>query len=491
MTSPARLRAWLAARIQRVTLRRRIIAILLALLVISCAAVAAVTALLLHDFLLKRLDQQLATAGNRYSVALEHPDGGTVDDSRFSSVLGQPSGTLGARILSGQVTAIGVIGGGTEHAAPSASDRSVIAALTASSGPHSVHLPQLGEYRVVVARGRDGDLLVTGLPEKGVDETTRHLVLVELGVFAAAIVLAGVAGALSVRLSLRPLEQVVDTARRVSDLPLGSGAVSLPERVPNPAPGTEVGQVADAFNHMLSHVEAALAERHGSEERLRTFIADASHELRTPVAVIRSHADFAQRAGPGSVPAQTAQALQRITAESARMERLVDDLLLLARLDTGQDLVHEDVDLTRVVLDSVTDAQVTTPDHRWELALPEQPVTIRGDAHRLHQAVANLLTNASTHTPPETVVIVELSEQPTAWAVEIRVRDNGPGIAPHLVPHVLDRFVRGDNARSETSSNAGLGLSIAGAIVAAHGGTLTLTSEPGRTEFCIRLPAPA
>jgi two-component system, OmpR family, sensor kinase len=482
------LRTAFAARLQRVTLRRRLIAILLALLLVSCAVVAAATALLLHAYLLKRLDQQLATAGTRYSVALEHSGDGDLDDSGFSSVVGQPSGTLGARILSGKVTAIGIIGGGTEQPVPSASDRAAIAALGASNAARTVHFPQLGEYRVVVANGRDGDLLVTGLPERGLDETTQHLVLVELGVFAGAILITGVVGAISVRRSLRPLEQVAHMARRVSDLPLGSGAVSLPERVPNPAPETEIGQVADAVNHMLSHVEAALAQRHSSEERLRTFIADASHELRTPVAVIRSHADYAQRTNT-TLPPETDQALQRIGAEAARMGRLVDDLLLLARLDAGQELMHEDVDLTRVVLDTIVDAQLTGPEHRWELDLPEHPVTVRGDAHRLHQALANLLTNARTHTPPGTVVSVVVGEDASTGQVEIRVRDNGPGISPDVAPHVLKRFVRGDNARSKTSSSAGLGLSIVAAIVAAHGGTFGLTSEPGRTDFWIRLPA--
>lgn len=482
------MRATLAARLQRVTLRRRLIAILLGLLLVSCAVVAAATALLLHAYLLSKLDQQLASAGARYSIALEHTGDGDLADSGFASVLGQPSGTLGARILAGRVTAIGIIGGGTEHPVPSASDRAAIAALGASSSPRTVHLPRLGEYRVVVTHGRDGDLLVTGLPEHSLDDTTRHLVLVELTVFAGAILITGVTGALSIRRSLRPLEQVTHMARRVSDLPLGTGTVSMPDRVPNPAPETEVGQVADAVNHMLAHVEAALAQRHSSEERLRSFIADASHELRTPVAVIRSHADYAQRTNP-SLPPETDQALQRIGAEAARMGRLVDDLLLLARLDAGQELLDEEVDLTRIVLDTVADAQLTGPEHRWELDLPAQPVTGPGDAHRLHQALANLLTNASTHAPPGTTVKVELSEDVSPGKVEIRVRDNGPGISPEVAPHVLKRFVRGDDARSKISSSAGLGLSIVAAIVAAHGGTFGLTSEPGRTEFWIRLPA--
>ena len=482
------LRARLGIRLQHVTLRRRILAILLVLLLASCAVVVTVTAVLLHAFLLDKLDQQLAAAGDRYSIALEHSGGGDIDDARFSVVVGQASGTLGARTLAGAVTAIGVVGDGAEHRTPSATDRRVIAALTASSRPRTVRLPQLGEYRVLVTPGRDGDLLVAGLPEHGVDETTRHLVFVELSAFAAAILLTALAGTFSVRLSLRPLAEVVHTARRVSDLPLGSGAVSLPERVPNPAPETEVGQVADAFNHMLTHIEAALAERHSSEDRLRAFIADASHELRTPVAVIRSHADYAQTTHT-DLPDGVTQALQRITAESARMGRLVEDLLLLARLDAGQDLLHEDVDLTRVVLDAVTDAQIISPDHRWQLELPDQPITVSGDAHRLHQALANLLDNAITHTPAGTSVTIELCEQPRTDSVLLLVRDDGPGIAPTIQPRIFQRFLRGEVPRTGTSSGAGLGLSIVDAIIRAHAGTVTLDSQPRRNKFTIRLPA--
>ncbi len=173
------------------------------------------------------------------------------------------------------------------------------------------------------------------------------------------------------RLSLRPLDRVASTAQRVSELPLASGEVSLPERVANPGPGTEVGQVADAFNHMLEHVESALSERQASEDRLRHFVADASHELRTPVAVIGSHAEYALHTSP-DLPAPVRQALGRISAESGRMGHLVDDLLLLARLDAGAPPARDDVDLTRLVLDAVSDARVTAAEHHWQLDLPRR-----------------------------------------------------------------------------------------------------------------------
>lgn len=182
--------------------------------------------------------------------------------------------------------------------------------------------------------------------------------------------------------------------------------MALPPRAPGSDPRGEVGQVAAAFNRMLGHVEDALTKRHASEERLRSSAADASHELRTPVASVRGHAELALL-HPGPVPPKVTRALERIAAESARMGEMVDDLLL-ARLDAGRPLERGPVDLTRMVLDAVTDARAAGPGHRWALELPEEPVTVPGDAHRLHQAPANLLANARAHTPAGTKVTVSL-----------------------------------------------------------------------------------
>ena len=481
-------RVALRGRVSRLSLRSRLVAVLLTLLLISCAVVAVATSLALRSSLLDRLDQQLVAAGARYVASLENPSDADADDSQFASVVGQPSGTLGARTLHGTVTAIGVVGAGSENPAPSARDRAALAGLSVTGKPTTVRLPDLGKYRVIVAAGSAGDLLVTGLPQHEVDETVYRLAWIEGIVFVAALFVTGLAGAVCVRLSLRPLTRVAGTALRVSELPLGSGEVSLPERVPNLAPGTEVGQVADAFNHMLEHVESALGERQASEDRLRHFVADASHELRTPVAVIRSHAEYAQRAA-GALPEQVEQALLRIGSESDRMGHLVEDLLLLARLDSGRPLAAGDVDLSRLAIDAVSDARVAGADHRWQLELPDQPVIVRGDEDRLHQALANLLANARTHTPHGTTVTTEVREDVTAGIVDLRVRDTGPGVAPAILGHVFDRFVRADGARTHASGSTGLGLAIVDAIVRAHGGWIAVSSEPGWTEFTIRLPA--
>jgi two-component system OmpR family sensor kinase len=471
------------------SLRFQIVALLLTLLIVSSVAVAAVTAFALRGFLIQRLDQELTAAGDRFSLSLEHPNDHDADNANpFGTVQGQSAGTLGARVLNGLVTDAEVVPrnpGESGTAVVSAQDRQLLATLKPTSSPRTVDLPELGEYRITVTAGRDGDLLITGLPEHPVDDTIARLLLIEASVFAVALIVTGSVGAASVRFSLRPLRRVAATAREVSDLPLSTGTVSLPERVAVISPRTEAGQVAEAFNHMLEHVESALHERHASEDRLRQFVADASHELRTPVAVIRSHAEYAERAGGDGLAPPVVEALSRITAESDRMGHLVDNLLLLARLDSGRALEQVQVDVTRIVLDAVSDARVTGPDHVWRLDLPEDELDVAGDAHALHQVLANLLNNARTHTPAGTTILTTLRSVGAAGVV-ITVIDNGPGIRPDLLPRIFDRFVRADEARSSTDGS-GLGLAIAAAIVRAHEGTIDVDSRPGSTTFTVTL----
>jgi len=326
---------------------------------------------------------------------------------------------------------------------------------------------------------------VSGLPLATVSSTMRQVELTEIAVFSAALLLTGLIGTGWVRLSLRPLRRVTATAGEVTELPLASGRVDLPHRVPDADPRTEVGQLGAAFNRMLGHVESALARRHASEARLRSFAADASHELRTPLAAIRGYAELAQRY-QGTLPPEVEHALSRVASESARMSELVEDLLLLARLDAGRPLQSGPVDLSRLAIDATSDARVAGPGHRWQLELPDGPVQVRGDEQRLHQVLANLLSNARTHTPAGTTVTVALrSADGTA---ELTVSDDGPGIPPQLQPDIFERFVRGDSSRSRAVGSTGLGLSIVAAVIAAHHGTVAVSSEPGRTRFTITLP---
>lgn len=475
------------------TMRARLTAGLVVLLAVGCAAVGVAAVYELDGFLTGRLDQQLQDAGARFPASLEHSlakptdhDGDEHGDTRRQS-----TGTFGARLVGTDVTNAAVVPSGTGTAVRNvdltARDEAVLAAVPANGRAHTVRLSALGDYRVLATPGKDGDVLMTGLPTEPVDAAVHQLELVASLVSGVALVVAGVAGALWVRWSLRPLNRVAATATRVSELPLASGEVALPPRAPGADPRTEVGRVASAFNRMLGHVEDALTKRHASEERLRTFAADASHELRTPVASVRGHAELALL-HPGPVPPKVTRALERIAAESARMGEMVDDLLLLARLDAGRPLERLPVDLTHLVLDAVTDARAAGPGHRWVLELAEEPVTVPGDAHRLQQVLANLLANARAHTPVGTRVTVSL-EVEGAEAL-LKVRDDGPGVPEDVRPGVFERFTRADRRRADgAGSGAGLGLSIVAAVAEAHGGTVALESRPGATTFTVRLPA--
>ncbi|ATL32249.1 sensor histidine kinase [Streptomyces formicae] len=467
------------------TLRGQLTAGLVTLLALACLSVGISTALALRGFLMGRLDEQLTASGGRFAASLEHeakPDADNRPDTR-----GQADATFGARLVDGSVTRAAVVDDATDRPVRLASrDRRALAAIPTDGNGHSIGLSTLRGYRVMAFRGDDQDTLLTGLPLHPVEETVHRLEAVETVLFAAALLITGVAAALWVRISLRPLRRVTARAAEVAELPLASGEIAMPGPLPDNDPRTEVGQVGSALNHMFGHVEDALSRRHASEERLRHFAADASHELRTPVANIRGHAELALR-HHGPVAAEVRHALERIDGESRRMTRLVDDLLLLARLDAGRPLEHGPVDLTLLILNATDDARAAGPTHRWLLDLPEDPVTITGDAHRLQQAIGNLLANARTHTPPGTEVTITLTTG--GPDVFLSVSDNGPGIPEDLQPEVFGRFVRADHTRSRNTGSTGLGLAIVHAVTTAHAGTVSLTSRPGRTTFRMTLPA--
>jgi two-component system OmpR family sensor kinase len=341
----------------------------------------------------------------------------------------------------------------------------------------TVRLPGLGDYRVAVA-DLEGGQVVAGLPLDEVEDTVADLLRLELLATLVGIALAAVAAVVVVRRQLAPLREVAATAHRVAELPLASGEIEMAERVPAGLTDerTEIGQVGSALNAMLDHVESSLAQRHRSEQQVRQFVADASHELRTPLATIAGYTELARRR-----PETTGTALAKVETESARMTALVEDLLLLARLDSGRPLEREPVDLSRLLLEAVNDARVVDPDHQWRLSLPDAPLTVTGDAARLHQVVTNLLTNARKYTPDGSTVTV------TGTPSGFTVHDDGPGFSPELAPRAFERFVRGDVARTR-AGGAGLGLSLVEAIVAAHGGTVALASTPGDTTVTVTLP---
>jgi two-component system, OmpR family, sensor kinase len=467
-------------------------------LALVCVGITAVTELSLNRHLMRQLDGQLGGTSHRSALMYPEPNrpGWRHDHAfyprpgpgpRFLDAPGQPAGMVAAVVSGGTTVDAGYLTSIGSRAALSDKAQGQLAAIAGSRKPVTLDLDGLGRYRVVAAPSRrGGDVIVTGLSMSDVDATLLQMLVIFGVVTLIALAAATIAGIVIIRRALDPLRRVVQTARRVSNLPLDRGEVELPVRVPesDANPSTEVGQLGSALNRMLDHIAAALSARQASETRVRQFVADASHELRTPLAAIRGYTELTQRMGDDREA--VAHAMSRVASETERITRLVEDLLLLARLDSGRPLEREPVDLSRVAVDAVSDAHVAGPDHQWELDLPEEPVVVVGDAARLHQVLTNLLANARIHTAAGTVVTTRLSTEPT-YSV-LQVIDNGPGIPEALQSEVFERFARGDTSRSRKGGSTGLGLAIVSAVVKAHNGTITVDSAPGRTEFTVRLP---
>ncbi|MFF7010670.1 sensor histidine kinase [Streptomyces fimicarius] len=503
------------------TLRTRLVVSAVSLIAVVAAVIGSVTAIAFHSYMYGKLDDQLHSVAER----AERPPGPTpvpealreTGPLGFVGGGGQPLGTFGALVGDdGSVGASKVVEDSGLRAQESAKplteeQRRALeeAAPETGEGTTSVDLPGLGGYRVEAATTTDGHTVLVGIPSAEVSGALTTLIVVEVCVTAAGLLAASIAGTVLVGVALRPLRRVAATATRVSELPLHSGEVAPLERVPEAEadPRTEVGQVGAALNRMLGHVGSALAARQESETRVRQFVADASHELRTPLASIRGYAELTRRATGGREAPEpdpvTRHALGRIESEADRMTGLVEDLLLLARLDAGRPLSYGTTDLLPLVVDAVSDAQVADrpgagPDarHRWRLELPDAPVTVRADPDRIRQVLVNLLANARTHTPPGTTVTVSVRPPVRGGEpVTLAVRDDGPGIPAELLPHVFERFARGDASRTRgadgggATGSTGLGLAIVQAVVSAHGGRVRVESAPGRTVFVIELPA--
>ncbi|MEB3022069.1 sensor histidine kinase [[Mycobacterium] crassicus] len=478
------------------SLRARLLAGQIVLLTVACLGIGAVTELALYQYLVSQVDRQLHDSARRSARLHGQPPPPTWHRHHrprpgpgpdFLDAPGQPVGMVGVVIGEGPGVEAGYLStpGLRESLSPSATTE--LAEITTVDTPVTRRLDGVGRYRVVATPARNGGgTIVTGLPLAAVDATMVRVLLIFGLVTLVAVAAAATAGSVVIRRALTPLRRVAQTAGEVAGLPLDRGDATLPVRVaePDTNPRTEVGQLGAAVNRMLDHIAAALATRQASETRVRQFVADASHELRTPLTAIRGYTELAQRF-PDETEA-VAHALDRVQSESDRMTSLVEDLLLLARLDSGRPLEHEPVDLSRLAVDAVSDAHVGGPDHQWRLDLPDEPVTVPGDAARLHQVLTNLLTNARVHTGPGTVVTIRLGVD-GADAV-LSVTDDGPGIPEQFQPEIFQRFARGDTSRSRKGGSTGLGLAIAAAVVAAHHGTIGVTSVPGNTEFTVRLP---
>ncbi|MEO8529517.1 MAG: ATP-binding protein [Pseudolysinimonas sp.] len=481
---------------RRWSLSTRLVAGIVVLLAVLSVAIGAVTIAASRSQQVGRLDGLLIAASQRTSTAVGVGTGFGPGSSIIEILPGQGAGAVGLVIADGEVARSGYIGVTGQAVILSDAEIASLVTVPTDRQPVTVRLDSLGAYRVVATPVTFTDpatkvttdlVVVNGLSLAEADATTSSLLGIIGGVSLGAIAVAILLGSLVVQLALRPLNRVVDTATRVSELPLESGEVLLRERVPeaDTTASTEVGRVGAALNRLLGKVENSLAARHASEQKVRQFVADASHELRTPLASIRGYAELGLREAE-HLPPDLARSLARIESESKRMTSLVEDMLLLARLDAGRDLRAETVGLGALLVEAVSDAHVAGPDHRWDLELPPDDLEITGDPDRLRQAVANLLTNARVHTPAGTTVTATLEATPSGAA--ILVADDGPGIDSQLLPNLFERFSRGDDSRSRVAGSTGLGLAIVAAIIEAHGGTVTATSEPGITVFRIDLP---
>jgi len=465
----------------RTPLRTTLIVLLVALILLALLIVGISAILALHDYLLGGIDERLrqaASLASKFASAPQSDSGPRLPSdfvmvvmdgtghvvNTFASPLRQQSGSpdvmsLGGRVhdIAGQLLTVG------------------------SAGGDGV------DWRVLVVPSQDSpDTVFVAMNLGEVDATVNRLILLYCLVGGLVLVVFAILAWILVRRSLRSLSEVERTAEAIM-------AGDLSRRVPARHPRTEVGKVSVAVNSMLNRIESAFRERHASEararsseERMRRFVADASHELRTPLAAIRGFAELYRQGAADEVP----RIMRRIESESTRMGRLVQDLLLLARLDEERELQLGPVDLVDLALDGVHDARVLSPQRtvRIDIDCAGGPAVIRGDEHRVRQILTNLIGNALNHTPDSAAVTVRVRTDGSDFAV-LEVADTGPGLSEEDAARLFERFFRADPSRSRASGGSGLGLAIVAALAAAHGGQAEVDTAPGRgATFRIHLP---
>ena len=461
------------------SLRARLTLVAVALVAFGLVATELATYHYLSRSLIQRVDEQLAAAQVPAVGMFEH--GG--DFGGGPPGLSIPGGSYAQLIdASGKVVRSAPIGPSPEGVAPAAIPPGLPGSPGGPPGGSITYtgpapLGEHGDYRIRATAVTGGGTLIVAIPLTEVHATLRRLVGLETLIGIAVLIAVALLAGWLVRVGLRPLTGIGDTAGAIA-------AGDLTRRVEPADERTEVGRLGIALNTMLAHIEAAFEQRRRSEERLRRFVADASHELRTPLTSIRGYAELFRR-GAESRPEDLAKSMSNIESEASRMGVLVDDLLLLARLDQGRPLDREPVDLAVVASEAVESAAAIDPDRTIEL-VAQDPVRIVGDASRLRQVIDNLLDNARVHAPGSPVRI-EVSLQ--GEEALLRIADRGPGLDPEVEGRIFERFMRGDPSRSRGTGGVGLGLSIVQAIVAAHGGEVTASSgERGGTVFDVRLP---
>ncbi|MDT0482462.1 MULTISPECIES: sensor histidine kinase [Streptomyces] len=352
----------------------------------------------------------------------------------------------------------------------------------------TVHLSGQGEYRLRACEVEPGVVLVSAAPMDDIDATVRRLITVQVVAFGLALLALVVVGRKLLRRGLKPLSDMAHTAHGIALHDLTESAARLPLRADKRGGGPEIEELRTAFNTMLEHIDDSLAVRAEAEQRLRRFVADASHELRTPLMSVRGYADLFQYAA-ANAPEERDKHLARLRAEAARMGFLLDDLLLLARLDAAEvetPLRPVETDLVELVELAADAFRASRPDHPLTVTPGPLALKLRLDPQRVRQVLDNLLANAAMHTPPGTPVSVGVRVRD--GHARVRIADAGPGIPAADQERVFDRFYRVDKARSRDRGGSGLGLAVASSLVRAHGGTIELAAEPGSTVFTVSLP---
>ena len=460
-------------------LRARLIALVLAVAAVALIAVDVILPLNVRSALITDRDRSLT------SVINSLPRGMTVTAANLSQLTNSSPlrDEIGWSVVSVEGTATVV-----RWPARDPSGNPAVGATPSYSEPVTVKDASGGsdQYRILAVPLKDvggqfSGFLVAWSPMDDIVATVRQLTFLEILITIGLLVLLGFAASLIIRRELKPLETMANTADDIADGDLG-------RRVSTGDPGTEIGRLGTAFNGMLDGIGGLLDEQQRNESRLRQFVADASHELRTPVAAVRGYSEL-YKAGMLPNDAAVAKAMDRMGFEARRMGGLVEDLLTLIKADAEQPREHEPVDLAPLLLGVVDDAAVIDSSRTWRLVGATRSTVVVGDRLRLHQLFANLLSNVRTHTPPGTTATV--SVLPGQDEIAVTVTDNGPGVSPEALPRLFDRFFREDESRSRENGGSGLGLSIVAAIVRSHGGRILAANAPGGgLNMTVVLPRP-
>ncbi|WP_345472711.1 HAMP domain-containing sensor histidine kinase [Glutamicibacter ectropisis] len=470
---------------------------LLLILLTSLTAVSVLLGVLynagMRQTLMDQLNSQLRLTTER---ALNYSQGAPAVNSRLDAP-GQSAGTLTARFVDKYVFNGGVLDERTgelqqlsqEDAIPMVDlELSDVHQDSDNFHPVRAHLTVGDYYLVAVKDSGSNGILIVGLPLHSTDMALRGMAWLTLFIALILIAGAGLAGSWLISRSLASLKRVASVAASVAEEDLDSGKVALTQRVPaaDAVPGTEVGNVGNALNAMISNVSTALTAREKSQAQMRQFVADASHELRTPLSSIRGYTELLSATEHFSPDGQ--RSVDRVLQQSSRMGTLVENLLLLARLDEESSFKRSSLDLSMLTADITEDFKLTASDHHWKFECLAEQTTVFGDAAALRRVITNLLANARKHTSAGNTVTVTIDQDDDTDEAVLEVHDTGEGIAPEFLPKVFERFTRADKARSGSDGTTGLGLPIAKSIVEAHGGSISVRSEPGNTVFEVRLP---